>query len=236
MTTFCLIHSSVQNASCWREVSRQIEAHGHSVIAPDLGNIDTGSPAETYGRFIAYAALDGFCGDDRGIWLLAHSASGLFLPWAAKHVDRTSLVGLIYLAAYVPSPGVSLLDDLAQHPRMFNDGWVGADPMDDDVAQQFLFHDCPPEKLEDALATRRLMIATRAMSQVFPDEAKFAGRSEYILCRHDRTLTPLWMREVARQRLGATPREIDGGHCPQTTRPSELVRTILQIAASLETD
>ena len=235
MTTFCLIHSSVQDASCWREVAYQLEAHGHSVIAPDLGNIDPGSPADTYGRFIAEAVREGFRIEDGDIWLLAHSASGLFLPWAAQHLDRRLIAGLIYLAAYVPSPGTSLLRTLVQDPEMFNDGWVGADPTDDSVARRFLFHDCPPEKLEEALASRRIMIAAQAMSQVFPVEAVFEGRSEYILCRHDRTLTPLWMREAARERLGRKPYEIDGGHCPQTARPSELVRAILQLTASPQT-
>lgn len=231
MTAFCLIHSSVQDASCWHEVAKQIEGHGHSVIVPDLGNMDPSSPADTYGRFIADAVHEGFRIADGGVWLLAHSASGLFLPWAAQHIDRKSLAGLIYLAAYAPSPGISLMHTLAEDPHMFSDGWVGADPMDDSVAKHFLFHDCPPEQLEDALASRRIMIATQAMSEVFPAKAVFEGRSEYILCRHDRTLTPLWMREAARERLGRTPYEIDGGHCPQTARPSELVRAMLQLSA-----
>jgi hypothetical protein len=236
MTAFCLIHSSVQDASCWHDVAGQLEEHGHSTIAPDLGNIDPGSPADTYGRAIADSVFESFPLEDEEVWLLAHSASGLFLPWAAQYIDRGSLAGLIYLAAYAPSPGTSLVSTLAQHQEMFNDGWVGADPMDDSVAERFLFHDCPPEKLERALASRRLMIATKAMSEVFPAKAMFGGRSEYIVCQQDRTLTPAWMRDAALKRLGASPYEIDSGHCPQNARPSELVRTILRATASQQTD
>ena len=40
--------------------------------------------------------------------------------------------------------------------------------------------------------------------------------------RDDRMFPPRYLRRVARERLGITPDEIDGGHTPALSRPQEL--------------
>ncbi len=46
--------------------------------------------------------------------------------------------------------------------------------------------------------------------------------TRYLLCRDDRMFPAEWARRVARERLGAAPGEIAGGHCPALSRPREL--------------
>jgi pimeloyl-ACP methyl ester carboxylesterase len=46
--------------------------------------------------------------------------------------------------------------------------------------------------------------------------------STYVLPVEDRTLTPAWMRRVARERLGTEAVEVPGGHCPHVSRPEHL--------------
>jgi pimeloyl-ACP methyl ester carboxylesterase len=51
--------------------------------------------------------------------------------------------------------------------------------------------------------------------------------AEYILCREDRMVSPVWSRQAARQRLGVTARELDGGHSPFLAQPAVLAGELL---------
>jgi pimeloyl-ACP methyl ester carboxylesterase len=52
-----------------------------------------------------------------------------------------------------------------------------------------------------------------------------------LLCREDRLFPPAYLRRVARERLGITPDEIDGGHTPALSRPKELAERLEAFAA-----
>ncbi|WP_310106983.1 alpha/beta hydrolase [Sphingomonas sp. BE138] len=222
MATFCLVHSSVQGPSGWALLADALEDRGHRAIMPDLGDVDPDSGSLAYAEVIADAVEKEIVSDETRLWLLAHSASGLFLPWIPHLIPDMPIAGLIYLAAYAPLSGESLLSTLAADPGMFNPAWLGKDPMDDEIAREFLFHDCSEPVLGWALSTRRLMVARHAMSELLPAGMRPTVPARYIACRHDRTLAPEWMRRAARERLGVEAIEIDGDHCPQVSRPAEL--------------
>lgn len=50
--------------------------------------------------------------------------------------------------------------------------------------------------------------------------------TRFLLCRDDRFFPAEFMRRVARDRLGITPDEIDGGHCIALSRPKELAERL----------
>jgi len=50
--------------------------------------------------------------------------------------------------------------------------------------------------------------------------------TRYLLCLDDRLFPPAWVRRVVRARLRITPDEIDSGHTPALSHPSELVRRL----------
>jgi hypothetical protein len=52
-----------------------------------------------------------------------------------------------------------------------------------------------------------------------------------LICRDDRLFPASFLRRVARQRLGITPDEIDGGHTPALSRPTELTERLDAYAA-----
>jgi hypothetical protein len=58
--------------------------------------------------------------------------------------------------------------------------------------------------------------------------------TSYLLCRDDRFFPAEWMRGVVRERLGITPDEIDGGHCPALGRPRELAERLERVSAELQ--
>jgi len=52
-----------------------------------------------------------------------------------------------------------------------------------------------------------------------------------LLSREDRLVPPAYLCRVARERLGITPDEIDGGHTPALSRPKELAERLQAYAA-----
>jgi pimeloyl-ACP methyl ester carboxylesterase len=126
---------------------------------------------------------------------------------------------------------MSALDQFRAVPGMFNPAWIGKDPADDDVAREFLFHDCPLDVVEWALTTRIHLTAAAALAEVCPLDAWPKTPRSYIVCTEDRTLSPEWSRRVARERLDIEPIEMPAGHCPHVSRPAALAEELVKIAA-----
>jgi hypothetical protein len=97
--------------------------------------------------------------------VVAHSASGLFLPLIAA---RRPVSRLVFLAAIIPQVGKSFLEQMRENPDMLWPDWIGKDPnKDHEAAIHFLFHDCPSEIVKWALPTLRLMHARWAIERSF---------------------------------------------------------------------
>jgi hypothetical protein len=139
MSLFCLVHGSTQNASCWDLLIPKLEQHSHQVVRVNLPTSEPEASATRYAEVIV-AAIPA---DRDDAIVVAHSASGLFLPLVPqkRHVRR-----LVFLAAVIPRIGKSLLDQINDDKGMFNPEWLGKDPTkDDQLALKFLFHDCSSE-------------------------------------------------------------------------------------------
>lgn len=205
----------------------ELEKHGHQIITPSLPVDEPASSATRYADVIAQALEN--AGDD--VVLVGHSASGMFIPLVP---GLRPIRKLVYLAALIPKPDASILDQFASDPDMLNPEWVAAcrsrnDPFtSDEVATEFLFHDCQPEAISLGLETRMRMYAEKAMSEIFPLKALPEVPSSYIVCSDDRTISPAWSRRVAIERLGIEAIELPGGHCPYLSRPSQLAEVLLK--------
>ena len=164
-------------------------------------------------------ALNGSGLNPADVVCVAHSASGMYLPLIA---DRWSPRRMIFLAAVVPRPGMSVIEQFRADPSMFNPAWVGQNPDNDKVALDFVFHDCPSDRLDWALSTRIMFYAKRAIEEPCPLRAWPTVPAAYIACCDDRTITHGWQRKAARELLGVEPIELPGGHCPHVSRPEAL--------------
>lgn len=227
MSIFCLVNGSTQNPLCWNLLTPELEKHGHEIITPSLPVDEPEASGTRYAEVIAQA-LEGQSDD---IILVGHSASGMFIPLVP---NVRPIRQLVYLAALIPKPGASIRDQLISDPDMLNPEWVatcraGNDPSsNDDVAVEFLFHDCGLEGLSLGLATRMRMYAEGAMAEVFPLDALPDVPSSYIVCADDRTISPDWARRVAPLRLGVDAIELPGGHCPYLSRPLQLADVLMK--------
>jgi hypothetical protein len=226
MTTFCLIHSSGQGPPGWQLVSEALVDRGHEVLTPGFQVTETDRGAQWHAEHLARQLREsGAAPTD--VVCVAHSAAGMFLPLLAGIWPPRSM---IFLAALVPRPGVSIMDQFRADPSMFQPGWVGKDAMNDEVALEFVYHDCPPERIAWALSTRVIFYAKRAMEEPCPLAAWPSIPSGYIVCADDRILNPAWQRRAAHEYLGVEPIELPGGHCPNVSRPGMLAAALEECA------
>ncbi len=226
MTTFCLIHSSGQGPEGWKLLQDELEVRGHRVLTPAfcLSATDEGAAwhADTLVEALKHSGhqpADTVC--------VAHSASGMYLPLVAERWPPRLMV---FLAALIPRAGISIMEQFRSDPSMFNPAWVGKDPMVDEVALEFVYHDCPPDRLAWVLSTRVCFYAKRAMVEPCPLTNWPSVPATYIACAEDRTLTPEWQRRAAREWLGIEPIELPGGHCPHVSRPETLADVLERIS------
>jgi pimeloyl-ACP methyl ester carboxylesterase len=218
MSDVVLIHSTGQGAAGWERLAQALARRGwtaHAVELPSKPDLLAADYAQLIRRQVGCLAAP---------IVLAHSASGLLLPAAARALDARRQV---WLAAWVPNPRASFLEEAdAYAEKAFNPQWIGKDPVaDDSVAATLVFHDCDGATLEWALATRRLFLP-RA---VYGERISLAPElpSTYILASQDRTIRPEWQRRMARDRLGVEPIEIATGHSPNVSQPDRLAAILV---------
>src|SRR5262245_17039460 len=147
MSAYCLIHSSGQGPEGWRLVVNELERCGHRALTPafDVSRTDEGLVyhAET---IVEALRRSGF--EPQDTVCVAHSAAGMYLPLIA---ERWPVRRMVFLAALIPRPGLSVMDQFRADPSMMNPAWLGKNPMDDEVALEFVYHDCPLERLDWAM-------------------------------------------------------------------------------------
>lgn len=226
MTGYCLIHGSGQGPAGWKLLADELQRRGHKVLTPafEIGRTDQGLVwhAETIVKALDRSGLN-----SADVICVAHSASGMYLPLIA---ERWRPRRMIFLAAVVPRPGMSVIQQHERDPTMFNPAWAKQNPRDEKVAIEFVYHDCPPDRLAWALSTRVYFYARRALEEPCPLRVWPDVPSTYIMCADDRTITPAWQRKAARELLGVEPIELPGGHCPHVSRPEMLADVLERIA------
>ena len=92
-------------------------------------------------------------------------------------------------------------------------------------ARRALYHDCPADVADAAIA--RLRFQRSMWTEVAQFEAWPAVETVSITCTEDRVVNPAWSNRVARERLGVEPIELPGGHSPFLARPAALAEVLL---------
>jgi pimeloyl-ACP methyl ester carboxylesterase len=205
-------------------LKHELEQRRHAVVTPGLPADEPDASATRYAEVIASAVTDG-----KESIIVAHSASGWFLPLAASlHRVRR----MVFLAAAVPKIGMSFLEQLQSEPDMINPAWLGKDPRNEAIANEFLFHDCAPDRLRWAHNELRILNLRRVWTERYPLEHWPDAPASYIVCSQDRTIQPSWSRRIAKQQLGVEPIELSAGHCPYVSRPKELAQILVNVSNS----
>jgi hypothetical protein len=187
-----------------------VDLQERDAIQPQRHQQQSAAAVLVAGQLDAGLAEDGI--GDEPVVVIAHSASGLLLPLVPSFCP---VAHLVYLAAGVPQPGMTLDEQLAADPDMLNLAWVGVDPFQDhQAARRFLFHDCDEATARWAIAAQTPWYPEGLYSERCPLEGFPPIPSTSIVCAGDRVIQPAWSRRIASDRLDAQVIELPGGHCP----------------------
>ncbi len=119
MTTFVLVHGAWHGAWCWDKVAAELTKAGNRVVTLDLpSHGEDKTPAhevtlDSYAEAIAKVIR----GEEEKVVLVGHSMGGIAISAAAELVpDR--IQRLIYLTAFLPRDGESLLAIEERNPKV----------------------------------------------------------------------------------------------------------------------
>src|SRR5690242_12483870 len=129
----------------------------------------------------------------------------------------------------IPSPGEAPADYWTN--TRYED--EAREPFEDAI--ELFYQDVPGELASEALKRGRSQSEAR-MHEPSPLRAWPGIPTRVLLCRDDRLFPAPFLRRVARERLGITPDEIDGGHTPALSRPKELAERLEAYRLSIVRD
>jgi pimeloyl-ACP methyl ester carboxylesterase len=221
--TYVLIHGAGDSAFYWHLLAPELRERGHEVVAMDLPCDDESAGLSEYTDTVLEAI-----GDRTELVVVAQSFGGFTAPLVC---ERVPVELMVLVAGMVPLPGEKAEDWWA------NTGYEQAareqeHDANDEIA--VFFHDVPPELAAEAMSRGRNQAETPGL-EPWPLDAWPDVPTRYLLCRDDRLFPADWMRGVVRERLGITPDEIDGGHCPALSRPRELAERLEALWGELQT-
>lgn len=230
-----LVHGAWGQAAHWGEIPNLLAGAGHEVVTVDLPSAG-GSPSDPVLPGLdeyAAAVADALPQGERSV-LVGHSMGGMVISATAERCpERVSQ--LIYVAAFLPKDGNSLLDLMQREGETIGaavrPGPIpGTTRLDPEIARGILFHDLPVEAQDRALAALRIQPNAPQKDRPRLSAARFGQvPRDYILCRRDRVISAGLQAQMCRESPCRHLRELEAGHFPQLACAEKLADTILEL-------
>lgn len=226
--TVLLVHGAFADAGSWAGVIEELQSHGVPVIAP-LNPLRGLVSDAAYVASVA-SQIDG------PVVLVGHSYGGAVITVAGA---TENVVGLVYVAAYVPEEGESLgelqgrfpLSPLVSNLKEWRYPDPGGDPavevtIAEDAFPSVFAADVPAE-VTKVLAAAQRPLATAAFEEKAAVAAWRTKPSWALVAGADEAINPDVERFGA-ERAGATAVDLDGAsHAVAVSRPKEVADLIL---------
>lgn len=203
---FILVHGLGHGGWCWQRTKNELEARGHSVMAPDLPLTSLSDDADSIARLIDQHSP---------AVVVGHSYGGLVISVASERT-RGTISHLIYLAAAMIGADEDYLSIMARHETPLsstlieNDGtWLTVSP--DNAARAF-YNECDDATTESAVARLRpTSVRCHAITPPLPEPWREID-SLFIVCAKDQAMPAGAQRELAKK--AARVVELDTDHSP----------------------
>ncbi|MDX2485617.1 MAG: alpha/beta fold hydrolase [Pseudodonghicola sp.] len=237
MADFLLIHGSCHGAWCWRDVIPALTALGHGARAIDMpSHGDDSTPLDQVTLAGCRDAILAASTPDTII--VGHSWGGYPIS-AAGEAAPEKMRALIYLCAYVPISGLSMIDmrkrakrqPLMPAVRRAEDGLSYT--FDPDRLRELFYHDCPDGTVAYAMP-RLCPQATHPQTAPLTLTERYQTLPKaYVRCADDQAIPPEYQAEMVqdwpRDRVFSLPTS----HSPFFAAPSALAALLDQIAATV---
>jgi pimeloyl-ACP methyl ester carboxylesterase len=227
---FVLVHGAFVGSWIWEPLAERLDELGHAADAPDLpGSGNDPTPAEevtldAYARRIC-ELLDA---RDEPSVLVANSMGGIVISEAAARRPQ-KIRRLIYVAAFLPRDGQSLVDltrlpegadDLVQATVIVSgDPPVGTLP---ESTCQASNGDCSPEVMDWAVRRTGSQAVAPLTEPVSLNREFDRIPRTYVICTGDRIVPPALQRRMVSDGQITDVIELEAGHHPQLSRIEEL--------------
>jgi pimeloyl-ACP methyl ester carboxylesterase len=236
--TFVLVHGAFQAAYSWKQVKVLLENKGYKVVSVELPGLGTdmtapaGVTLDTY-RDKVVAAIKAEQGQ---IILVGHSMGGMVISAAAEAVPE-KISRLIYVGAFVPKSGQSLMDIASADkesqlgPLLAPDSPVTIAIKDSSKITEVFCADAT-EAIKQALLNKyRPDPLIPFASPVALTAARFGATAKsYIRTTHDLAVGLALQNQMIKDASIADVHDIASSHCPHLSKPTEL--TVLLISIS----
>jgi pimeloyl-ACP methyl ester carboxylesterase len=242
MARIVLVHGAFAGAWCWEPVLPGLRAAGHAVEAFDLpGSGGDRTPVEE-------VTLDGYAARTCEVLasgppavLAGHSMGGMVITQAAARSPE-HVASLIYVAAFVPGDGQSLLN-LTAYPEAADDqiqanlvlnGNPPVATLSDEEMRDAVFGCCDDEQAAWGLAHTRGQPGVPFTQPVDLGDPSAEGFTElprsYIKCLRDRAIPPAMQQRMLSDHGIRRVIEVDTDHSVWLSRTDELVAALDQLA------
>jgi pimeloyl-ACP methyl ester carboxylesterase len=243
MARFVLVHGAFAGAWIWEPLIECLKATGHSAEAFDLPGLGNDHTAVSDCTLDACAArlCEVLGASSQPAIMVGHSMGGVIITQAAAR-SRENVSALVYVAAFMPKDGQSLLD-LTRLPE-------GAG---DQVQANIVIEGNPPVAVMPAAASPHALysccaqdVAARAIERQRPQPvAPFAtavcippGSLDgidrfYVVCTWDQAMPVALQRRMISENPCMNIVELETDHSPQLSMPSELAQALVRFAGSI---
>jgi pimeloyl-ACP methyl ester carboxylesterase len=240
MARFVLVHGAFVGGWAWQPLVEALEAEGHTAEALDLPG--AGDDQTPVGEVTLYACANRVCSvlaqsQERAI-LVANSMGGIIVTQAADRCPD-QIESLVYVAAFLPRDGQSLLD-LTKLPEGKDDQVqanivVEGDPpvatMPDEASGPALYGSCSEEVARWAIAQQRPQPVAPYATPVSLKRGGFDRiERSYVLCRRDQAIPPQLQRLMLKQGNCSDVLELDTDHSPHLSMTAELADHLNRLA------
>lgn len=233
MTTVVLVHGAFADSASWNGVIERLLADGTTVVAP---------PNPLRGLTADAAYLKSFVGSIEGpVLLVGHSYGGAVISAAAA--DLPQVVGLVYIAAFVPERGESLGSISAGFPETpfgaairpstypLPDGTEATEVHLDYASYPEVFAADVPAELTKVLAVGQRPIAVLGLEETLAVEPAWKHLPSWdLVATQDNAIHPEAQRSMAK-RAGATTVEVAASHAVAVSQPEAVAGLIRQALA-----
>jgi len=225
-TTAVLVHGAWHGSWCWQRVVPLLEERSVSVRTVDLPSVGAAPGAGTDLTADA-AAVEAVIEDVAGpVVLCGHSYGGMVI----SRVEARSVVRLVYLCAFMPLEGQSLVSAGGGKPAPWIESLDGGLMQPDATRVGELFYgDCDPGVREWA---KRMLRAQSSAAMIEP-VARPAWRrvaSTYVVCTEDKAI-PAHVQRSSFAAHADEVIELQASHSPFLSQP-EVVADLLAARAA----